>query len=331
MPDEENTAKKPKRPQKADASDHPECFLIMPMSDPVEYNPGHFLHIYNDIFVPACAKAGFHPIRADKNKESNLIHLDILQKLLDSPMCMCDLSSHNPNVLFELGLRQAFDKPVALVQESGTKPIFDIAPLRYTEYRKGRVYDEVLEDQRKIADTLKETFEAHQQGKGINSIVRLLSLEQAARLVKSEDIDRQADYQKLILAEMEQMRNEFRSTMRAMQDPHKESSSYAHVAQTSDDAYINNLGSAVDHFEEMVKGTQSLGVMRSVEFSLQNLKRVCKEHQHNGLSGVNYRRLVNTLYQINGIEMSLHKSIAELECESNTENESDSADPSEDN
>jgi len=79
-------------------------------------------------------------------------------------MAICDLSAGNPNVLFELALRQAFDKPVALVQEVGTPQIFDISPLRYTEYRKERVYHEVLEDQKAVATAVKETFESHSKG-----------------------------------------------------------------------------------------------------------------------------------------------------------------------
>src|ERR1044071_6759240 len=131
----------------SDNTDKPHCFVIMPISDPDGYVPGHFKHVFDDIFAPACDKAGFCPIRADQVRQTNLIHLDILQKLIESPMALCDLSSRNPNVLFELGLRQAFDKPVVLVREVGTSDIFDIGPLRYTEYHRERVYHEVLADQ----------------------------------------------------------------------------------------------------------------------------------------------------------------------------------------
>ena len=80
-----------------------ECFVIMPISDCASYSPGHFTRVYQDIIKPACQLAGFRPIRADDVVQTNLIHLDILQKLLHSPMALCDLSSLNPNVLFELG------------------------------------------------------------------------------------------------------------------------------------------------------------------------------------------------------------------------------------
>lgn len=160
----------------------PECFVIMPIADPDGYDKGHFTKVYEDIFKPACEGSGYKPVRADEVKQTNLIHLDILQKLIESPMAICDLSSRNPNVLFELGLRQAFDKPTVLVQETGTPKIFDIAPLRYTEYRKELRYREVLEDQQFIVGAINATREATSKGEGVNSIVSILSLSKPAML-----------------------------------------------------------------------------------------------------------------------------------------------------
>lgn len=117
-----------------------DCFVIMPISECEGYEKGHFKHVYEDIIKPAVEKAGYIAIRADEVNATNLIHLDILKKLIDTPIAVCDLSTRNPNVLFELGIRQAFDKPVVLIQEKGTQKIFDIAPLRYLEYSKDMKY-----------------------------------------------------------------------------------------------------------------------------------------------------------------------------------------------
>jgi len=157
----------------------PDCFIIMPIGAPDGYSTGHFERILEDLLIPACTKAGFTPVRADQVRQTNLIHLDVLKRLLESPMAICDLSSRNPNVLFELGLRQAFDKPVVLVREVGTPDIFDIAPLRYTEYRRERVFHEVVEDQGRIAAAVKATAVAHAGGDGVNSVVKLLGLDRA--------------------------------------------------------------------------------------------------------------------------------------------------------
>ncbi len=194
-----------------------DCFIIMPIADPEGYDKGHFKKVYEDIFKVACDNSGFHAIRADEVQQTNLIHLDILQKLIDSPMAICDLSSRNPNVLFELGLRQAFDKPTVLVQECGTPKIFDISPLRYTEYRKELKYREVLEDQESIGEALTATKKATDSGEGINSIINLLSLSSPASLKDITDND-SAKMLQIVMSEMNELRTDFRRTIKRMDE-----------------------------------------------------------------------------------------------------------------
>ena len=156
------------------------CFVIMPIADCDGYEKGHFAHVYDDIIKPAIDKTEFTAIRADEVKETNFIHLDILKKLIDAPIAVCDLSTRNPNVLFELGIRQAFDKPVVLIQEKGTPKIFDIAPLRYLEYSKEMKYHEVLESQKSLQEAIEATKAAEGDSGNINSIVKLMALSSPA-------------------------------------------------------------------------------------------------------------------------------------------------------
>ena len=154
-------------------------------------------------------------------------------------MATCDLSSQNPNVLFELGLRQAFDKPTVLVQEVGTPRIFDIAPLRYTEYRKELRYREVLEYQAFIAQALAATLQATNSRDGINSIVRILSLSQPASLKASEGSESNGLLQ-LVRAEMSEMRSDFQRAMYTLERNSREylgrpdGSSSARMAEAKD-------------------------------------------------------------------------------------------------
>lgn len=207
------------------AKEDNDCFVIMPISDPDGYETGHFQHVYDDIISPACDNAGYNAIRADDVLQTNLIHLDVLKRLLETPMAICDLSTRNPNVLFELGLRQAFDKSVVLVQEKDTPQIFDIAPLRYTEYRKERVYHEVLEDQKAIAKALEATADAANAPDGLNSIVNLLSLTAPAAL-KEFHGEENGPMMQVVMAEIGALRNEFRVALRERRaseavDPHE--------------------------------------------------------------------------------------------------------------
>lgn len=193
------------------------CFVIMPISDPEGYEPSHFKRVYLDIFKPAIEKAGFVPDRGDDNKGSNLIQLEILKRIINAPLAICDLSSRNPNVMFELGIRQAFDKPVVLVKEYGTPEIFDIHPLRYTQYHRARIYHEVLEDQNKIYEAITATI---QDPTAINSIVRLMSLTDPAKLPDASEIQNNPLFQ-ILLAEMGDIKAELRYAQNRIISTHR--------------------------------------------------------------------------------------------------------------
>lgn len=169
-----------------------DCFVIMPISDADGYEKGHFLRVYEDIVKPAVERTEFKVKRADDIKETNFIHLDILRRLIDAPIAICDLSSRNPNVLFELGIRQAFDKPVVLIQEKGTPKIFDIGPLRYLEYDKGMKYHDVLKTQTDLTEAIIATKSAEGQQGNVNSIVRLMALSNPATIPTLEGDNKEA-------------------------------------------------------------------------------------------------------------------------------------------
>lgn len=188
------------------------CFVIMPIADCDWYEKGHFAHVYDDIIKPAIDKTEFTAIRADEVKETNFIHLDILKKLIDAPIAVCDLSTRNPNVLFELGIRQAFDKPVVLIQEKGTPKIFDIAPLRYLEYSKEMKYHEVLESQKSLQEAIEATKAAEGDSGNINSIVKLMALSSPAIIPNLDNSNKEV----LALDVMRSQMNDLKMMMEMM-------------------------------------------------------------------------------------------------------------------
>lgn len=188
-----------------DANKRKDCFIIMPIADTDGYPQGHFKHVYENIVGPACELSGYNAVRADDVKATNLIHLDILKKLIEAPVSICDLSSRNPNVLFELGIRQAFDRPVVLIQEIGTPKIFDIAPLRYLEYSKEMKYHDVLKSQRELKDAIEATVTASGEAGNVNSIVKLLALSQSAKIPELKG-DKEGLALGVLRAEMQEMR-----------------------------------------------------------------------------------------------------------------------------
>ena len=192
-----------------------ECFIIMPVSDSKDYEKGHFKRVYEDIIKPACEKANYKAVRADDIEETELIHISILKKIIEAPMAICDLSSKNPNVLFELGLRQAFDKPVVLIQEKGSERIFDVSILRAYDYCKELKYNEVLEDQEAISRMLKGTEKAFVTGEGYNSVIKLLSITQKAEIKSIDDPNEQF---KMHLYQLSSQMNEISSELRSFKN-----------------------------------------------------------------------------------------------------------------
>lgn len=159
------------------------CFIIMPIADINGYDNGHFLRVYNHLIKPACELAGFTPVRADDVSSSHMIVVDILKKIVESDLAICDLSARNPNVLYELGLRQAFNKKTVLIKDNKTENIFDVQGFRYAGYDSGLRIDNVKNEVTKLANALKETYNATDD---INSIVQLLKIEPAKIEQKTE-------------------------------------------------------------------------------------------------------------------------------------------------
>lgn len=153
------------------------CFIIMPISDQDGYEKGHFSRVYQHIIKPACEQAGFKPLRADDEIKTNYIVIDIIKKILESDMVICDLSAKNPNVLYELGIRQSFNKKVVLIKDNRTARIFDIQGLRTIDYDDNLRVDEVQKAIISISKSIKETYE--QSEDDVNSLLQLLSIKPA--------------------------------------------------------------------------------------------------------------------------------------------------------
>jgi hypothetical protein len=92
-----------------------------------------------------------------------VIHSTIVNSLLDADLVVCDLTDHNPNVLFELGMRMHHDKPVALVQAEGTTRIFDVDNvLRVLAYNPNLWSSTLETDKPALTEHLKATWEGRE-------------------------------------------------------------------------------------------------------------------------------------------------------------------------
>lgn len=116
------------------------CFIIMPITTPEHLVPiysndaDHFVHVLNHLFIPAIKQAQFNPIPPIM-KGADLIQAEIIKNIETACIILCDISSLNPNVFFELGIRTALNKPVCYVKDNMTPSIpFDNSIINHYTY-----------------------------------------------------------------------------------------------------------------------------------------------------------------------------------------------------
>ena len=126
------------------------CFIMMPFSSCEGYDHNHFDRVYEQIIEPAIRDAGLIPFTT----KNSLISIDIMSEILEyiknCKYSICDLSSRNPNVLYELGLRHAYDMPVLLIKDEKTDKIFDVGGINTISYNSHRLFENVIDAKEKI-------------------------------------------------------------------------------------------------------------------------------------------------------------------------------------
>lgn len=106
------------------------CFVVMGFGKKTDYETGRTLDLnatYREIIKPAALAAGLRCIRADEVMHSGHIDLPMYEMLLRAELVIADISTGNPNALYELGVRHAL-KPFStiIMKESQGKLHFDL-------------------------------------------------------------------------------------------------------------------------------------------------------------------------------------------------------------
>jgi tetratricopeptide (TPR) repeat protein len=91
--------------------------------------------IYRELIEPAIREADLEPHRADEEMNDGIIQKAMFERLILSRYAVADLTTANPNVFYELGIRHAV-RPwsTVLIFAEGARLPFDAAPLRALPY-----------------------------------------------------------------------------------------------------------------------------------------------------------------------------------------------------
>ena len=119
----------------------PLCFIVMPFGskpDPSGRQDIDFDRIYNLSIKPGVEAAGMEPIRADEELTGGIIHKPMYERLLLCDYALADLTTGNPNVFYELGIRHAVRRHTTMTIFAKHQRIpFDINFLRSLPYDLG--------------------------------------------------------------------------------------------------------------------------------------------------------------------------------------------------
>jgi hypothetical protein len=115
----------------------PLCFVVMPFGVKPDGRGGSidFDAVYENLIVPAAARADLQPLRADQELVGGIVHKPMFERLILCDYAVADLTTANANVFYELGVRHAV-RPYSTVligASVGGIP-FDLAPDRVLPY-----------------------------------------------------------------------------------------------------------------------------------------------------------------------------------------------------
>jgi len=130
----------------------------MPISEIDNCPASHWEDVLK-IVTDTLTDAGYVVRLVSDSDESRVIHANIVENLYDNAVVVCDVSAKNPNVMFELGMRLAFDKPTVIIKDDMTKYTFDVGILQHLPYPRSLRYQQMVKFKKELVEKVKATHD----------------------------------------------------------------------------------------------------------------------------------------------------------------------------
>ncbi|HDI3186118.1 TPA: RNA helicase, partial [Vibrio cholerae] len=161
------------------------CGLIMPISAIDGCNEQHWLDV-KQILTEAIELSGYSANLVSYADDVGIIQKRIIQNLYENPIVVCDVSGKNPNVMFELGMRLAFDKPTIIVKDDKTSYSFDTSPIEHLEYPRDLRFKKIVDFKDELAKKIKATVEKSNTDPGYTTFLKHFGTFTVAKLDSKE-------------------------------------------------------------------------------------------------------------------------------------------------
>lgn len=156
MSKKEEVTEDQKEHEKSIGKKKPTCGIIMPISANDECSADHWSEVL-EVLKEVGELAGFETNLVSTADHASVIQRTIVQNVFSSDVVICDVSCKNPNVMFELGMRLAFDKATVIIKDEITGYSFDTGIIEHLEYPRGLRLGKMNKFKDDLAAKLKST------------------------------------------------------------------------------------------------------------------------------------------------------------------------------
>lgn len=111
-----------------------QCFIICPIGEDESETRKRSDKLLKYIIEPALKECGYDPKRADQISKPGIITKQIIERIIEDPLVIADLTEHNPNVFYELAIRHVIKKPLIQMIHTNDSIPFDVATSRTIKY-----------------------------------------------------------------------------------------------------------------------------------------------------------------------------------------------------
>ena len=185
------------------------CGLVMPISQIGNYTEQHWSEVLL-LIREALADTDFSVDLVSNANDVGVIQTRIVQNLYWSDIVVCDVSAKNPNVMFELGMRLAFDRPAIIIKDDATSYSFDTAPIEHLTYPSDLRYGSIQTFKQKLREKVVAT---HASAKNPNYTT---FLKHFGKFVVAEIETKPVSKEDFIVEEIGALRSEVRGLTMAM-------------------------------------------------------------------------------------------------------------------
>jgi len=166
------------------------CFVVGPIGADDSPERIHADWLLEMIIQPVMSDfPKFETKRADQITTPGMIDAQVINALLNADLVIADLSTHNPNAFYEIGIRHMAQKPIIHMQLSEETIPFDVSLYRAIKYSRARPRDLRLAQETLKAQVQAVTADDYQVENPVTRARGALILEQHATPAQQVIID----------------------------------------------------------------------------------------------------------------------------------------------